>query len=155
MPSGRVHDATTSALLIASAGTLLLERAGAFAEPLNTAAWVGGFVLGWFVGPDLDVDAGNRSYTLVRGFPGLGWAFHKVWTIFWWPYAKLVPHRHPISHAPVLGTLIRLGYIAVWMWLLGRAFSFVLPPLPWHHLWTAALSLALADAAHYFLDKAS
>ena len=33
-----------------------------------------------------------------------------LWSWFWLPYSKIVPHRSLISHFPVIGTMIRVGY---------------------------------------------
>ncbi|WP_370455492.1 DUF2227 family putative metal-binding protein [Synechococcus sp. RSCCF101] len=56
---------------------------------------------GLWLSPDLD----TRSRALRRWGP-LGW--------IWWPYRRLLPHRSPISHAPLLGTAGRLLLLIVW-----------------------------------------
>lgn len=85
-----------------------------------------------------------------------------MWFAFWWPYAWLIPHRSPISHWPVLGTLIRLVYILLlgsifWYgasWLVTGAGAFLPSPnsklIEW--LGWALLGLTLSDALHFLMD---
>lgn len=50
---------------------------------------------------------------------------YKRWGWFRWiwiPYQKMVPHRSPLSHGPVLGLATRLVYLSLWLALLFFAF---------------------------------
>ena len=54
---------------------------------------------GLYLSPDLD--------TVSK--PSKRWGVLKF---LWIPYQKHIPHRSPLSHAPVLGSAIRLLYLA-------------------------------------------
>ena len=72
-----------------------------------------------------------------------------------YPYAKLIRHRHWLSHAPLIGTAGRLAYLAALGWLawlaLGRPDVALdgeaLRTLAW-----AAAGLAASDALHWVMD---
>ncbi len=57
------------------------------------------YLAGMFLSPDLD--------TLSKPFKRWG-----VFKIIWIPYQKMIPHRSPLSHAPILGSTIRSIYLA-------------------------------------------
>jgi uncharacterized metal-binding protein len=102
MPSGKTHDTITW-----------------WSTPLVT-------LLGWGLTHDL-------TATLVLGasfaFSGLMFSGdldlksvqYKRWGWFRWiwiPYQKMVPHRSPLSHGPVLGLATRLVYLSAWLMIL-------------------------------------
>lgn len=72
-----------------------------------------GCIFGLFLTPDLDqptitwVESQllKSKYRLVR-------ILGHLFIAYWLPYAHRIPHRHLISHAPIIGTLVRLLYIA-------------------------------------------
>lgn len=151
MPSGRVHAAITA---ISAAGLLAATwKAG---QPLvTTLAVAGGCLAGLLVTPDLDEDRPVRSHALVRRNLGSLPAF--LWGLLWFPYARALPHRHWLSHAPVVGTLLRVGYLAGLTWL-GCALVGI--PWPWEWLppgWAelmawALLGLGVSDGLHWAAD---
>lgn len=96
-----------------------------------------GAFCGLLMSPDLDVDEGSRSEYFVRGVSGL---LEKIWWGYWWPYRK-IPHRSFLSHAPVIGTLIRLVYL---FWL-PYLFGFRLPS-------AFIVGLMAADILHWLMD---
>jgi uncharacterized metal-binding protein len=57
---------------------------------------------GLYLSPDLDL--------VSKPYKRWGWL---RW--IWIPYQKFIPHRSPLSHAPVLGSLIRLTYLSLWL----------------------------------------
>ena len=57
------------------------------------------YLAGMMLSPDLD--------TVSKPFKRWG-----VLKFLWIPYQKNIPHRSPLSHAPVLGSAIRLLYLA-------------------------------------------
>jgi len=76
----------------------------------------------------------------LRRVPVLGW----LWGCYWAPYRWAMPHRDRWSHAPGLGTLGRMLWLAplwfgMWWWF-GVGFGWV------------ALGLAVADVVHSGLD---
>jgi len=93
-----------------------------------------GCASGVAVSPDLDL------VNTVR-VPVIGW----LWGAYWWPYRKLIAHRAYISHAPIVGTLVRLAYL---MPIIIIAISILPPGLV--AAWAAGL--ACADILHSLLD---
>jgi uncharacterized metal-binding protein len=129
MARGKTHALATVTAAGVS-GLVLVILAGV---PISqAAALMAGCFAGLLITPDLDVEQRVHAAGLVRRAGGgvLG----GLWRLFWWPYARLIPHRHPLSHGPVIGTLVRLVYmlavpVLLW-WLVGQ---FV--PLPHWHSW--------------------
>ncbi|MBE9039285.1 metal-binding protein [Oscillatoriales cyanobacterium LEGE 11467] len=103
MPSGRTHDRVTlwSLPLVAS---LTFARTQSDRLTLLVA---GGFLFGGLMfGPDLDI----RS----RQYQRWGWL---RW--MWLPYQRSLRHRSILSHGPILGTVLRIAYLASWTMVLG------------------------------------
>ena len=148
MPSGRIHSATT--VILAAAGTWFSVRAGT--PVAQTAALSAGILTGLVLTPDLDVDEGCYSTSLIRRTFGRFAA--RAWFLFWLPYSRLIPHRSYLSHMPILSTAIRLLYVAAIPLLVYflADLPFALPPIPAVLIWSAA-GLALADILHFLLDS--
>lgn len=136
MPSGRVHTATT---LILAVGSL----------PMSDPALTVGIVSGLILSPDLDVDEGFIGLAHLRRVPFVGTSLAWLWRAFWWPYSKTVPHRSAISHAPLVGTSLRVGYLA--LPLLAVNIMGVPMTLP-TDLGRWFIGLVLADVLHILLD---
>lgn len=156
MSSGRTHAAVT---LIASTGSAFLLYRYGWPSGQAVAFCVGGLV-GLLVNPDLDVNNGSISQRMVRKsagcLPGL------IWAGFWHPYALLIRHRSPLSHWPILGTVLRLTYLVLighLVWL-GLHLTFGLAPITTHTsalilpVWAlpAFLGLCLSDGLHFVFD---
>ncbi len=129
---------------------------------LYSAALAGGAMLGLILTPDLDVNAGSISEEEIREISPLG---ENLWWIYWFPYRVILPHRSPLSHWPVVGTMGRLLYISIPYWL-GLAVTYVVSPFWFDWLWqntlwlvtlpyfrVAVLGLAGADLLHFFMDR--
>ena len=115
MPGGKVHSAITLATASGVLAPYLIVQFGG-----NPYYYVAGTLIGLLVTPDLDIDNGNISDTVIRKvFPPAQW----IWRILWTPYAKLISHRSPISHFPIIGTLFRIGYIFLLLNLFNWLFS--------------------------------
>lgn len=120
--------------------------------------------IGLLVSPDLDQETGNISYYYMRQI-----GLHRLWGWYWRPYTT-IPHRSWLSHAPLLGTLLRLLYIIMPVWL----FLFTAPSasrvlilqvigaivfmLGLHYLtfWDIIyiyVGLCIPDIAHFLLDQ--
>ena len=152
MPTGKTHAIVTA--ISAGIAAPLLYTAG---QPAAAAlAFVGGCMLGIIVTPDLDSRyRDTHSETIVRRSAGR--LVGMLWDMLWLPYAQLIPrHRHPLSHWPILGTVLRLIYLLaapllIW-WLLGQGFALpALWPLP-TAAWWALGGLAFVDSLHAFMD---
>lgn len=117
MPSGKTHAVIT--LATASLTYTLATFSG---EPPSLAVLTAfGCTLGVIVNPDLDIK-GTRADKLIRKETGFIPAV--AWGLFWNPYSYYIPHRSIISHGLIIGTVIRLLYIAVPLALLGALPKF-------------------------------
>jgi uncharacterized metal-binding protein len=160
MASGRAHNTATLVLAGIAGGIAVFDGSGAF-------LWASGGVLaGLVLSPDLDVDGGNISLANMRksgrfvGGRVIGWLAGKLWRLIWLPYALMVGHRSPWSHAPFLGTIVRLVYLGIWLapatWLLARSrpeFSTWLFSLAARGLLYVYLGLAASDILHWIMDR--
>lgn len=149
MPSGKVHTATT---IILSAG-LGIAAYQAGCQINQVAALAGGSLAGLLLTPDLDVNHGSISNQHAIRFGGclFGW----IWSVIWKPYSTLIPHRSFWSHMPIIGTALRIGYLALLAWLIMAVFGLAgvrWPALPTWWQW-AFTGLALSDLLHFILDK--
>lgn len=132
MPSGRTHDKITLWCLPPVVGlTFGLTNSPSLTITTALSFLVGGFMLG----PDLDI----RSIQYKRWGP-LRW--------LWLPYQKALRHRSRLSHGPVIGTALRVAYLAVWVAL----FTFLIV-LVLNALWDAGLTWqSLGATVRYLLN---
>lgn len=89
---------------------LLWTAAGAFAGLILT--------------PDLDSDGLIIADYFVNTIPRFGQILGKIWHVYSWLYGRLFAHRSFWSHAPIVGTVIRVAYF---LWPL-YYFGFYPPP---------------------------
>jgi uncharacterized metal-binding protein len=159
MAAGQTHDRITLICLpIVTVLSLLITRSA------ELTLWIAGSFLfgGGMFGPDLDIHS-NQS---IRW----GWL---AW--IWQPYRQAIPHRSMLSHGPIIGTLIRLGYLGLWLllgWLIVQAVYQLLGVPTWnekqiwrsiqqfinsHGLTLAAIfvGLELGAMSHYSADTIS
>ena len=99
MPSGKTHDRITFWSLPLAAGVAYAVTR----HPMWTLLLAGGYLFGGLMfGPDLDI----HSVQYKR------WGYLR-W--IWLPYRASMPHRSPLSHGPILGTVLRLLYLGLWL----------------------------------------
>lgn len=128
MPNRTVHEATSIGL-----GVALVPLGYQAGLPLPYAFLLGlGSILCVWVNPDLDVAERRRQ---------------GMWRLYWYPYGKAVPHRHWISHMPIIGTAVRLIYLLPLL-----ALSYLIRPPTWEVSRVLILGLALGDTLHWLLD---
>lgn len=119
MPSGRTHDRITLWILPLVVGpTAWFTRSALLTVIIAVAYLIGGFMLG----PDLDI----RSVQYNRWGP-IRW--------IWLPYQIALPHRSTFSHGPLIGTILRVIYLAVWI-----ALFTVVITLGMNAIWNAQLT---------------
>lgn len=153
MPGGKVHNALTLATLSGVLAPYLIVQFGA-----NPYLYAGGVLVGILVSPDMDIDAGNISDAMIRR---VSRPAQVVWRLAWQPYSKLVPHRHPISHFPFLGTVLRIGYLlgvvnlfSIVTYLIMRWFGLDdTVSLIWLWNWDFFFGLAHSDLVHWAVDN--
>ncbi len=156
MASGENHVKATALIALPAGVLAALSGAGWLAGAACSLGCLSGIILS----PDLDVEHRTRSEYLVYRY--MGRFLGAAWFAFWWPYARLIPHRHPLSHWPVMGTLGRILYIyfaggALWFaaaWMI-RGRGVWMPLGDWlesiYFIW-GILGLGLADALHFLMD---
>ena len=143
MPDGHTHNRATGLLIAVTIGGALYLGA-----PLvSSADVIAGMTVGFFVGPDLDVDGGSIAMNNIR--QNIGRLPAWLWKVFWWPYATLMPHRSYWSHTPIIGTLVRVGYMAFMLFPLAIWVASTVDP--WHLLFVFA-GLCAVDTLHWFMD---
>jgi len=147
MSSGKVHARHSIILVLPTA--FFVDRAFGLAAAGGAAIGCG--LLGQALSPDLDQQDLTRSDWLVlRRLGPLG----GLWLALWFLYAWLIPHRHWASHAPVIGTVGRVLYMALlpalFVWWKQYTLSF--PPLFVQFLFGLFLGLCVSDIAHWIAD---
>lgn len=147
MASGKRHaEATHKVLLLA-----LLGVAVALLQP--PAQWLlVGLIVGHYATPDVRDQHQTRNHTEHLVDRHFGRLVGKLWTIYWWPMARAIPHRHWTSHLPGPATLIAAAWLyAPWLWLL-----WVYQPTYFDAALTACLwtlpGWFLQDCVHLALD---
>lgn len=137
-------------LYLAPVAGLIVGIGCGFALGLGAAL---GCLSGCFISPDWDQGALSwDEWFFIKRVPILG-GFWVGWTTL---YSRLVPrHRHILSHLPGLGTLTRIGWIAILyagvtyaLWLLAGVSINV--PIPFIAAWGAGLFIA--DLGHWARD---
>ena len=102
MPSGQTHDRITLWSLPVVAVLSLLRTRSSTLTLLLLAGYLFGALM---LGPDLD----TRSI------------HYKRWGVLRWiwiPYRGSLRHRSPVSHWPIVGTVVRVIYVLLWAFLL-------------------------------------
>jgi len=147
MASGIAHSRASSILSIPAGVIVGLSLTSI---PYGAGAALGS-LLGIALTPDLDqISISKSEWRLVKRFGPFGFA----WMMYWWLYAWLIPHRSFWSHFPIIGTAIRLLYIALPI----IAFCFwkgYVPNLPQYmieFLIGIVFGLLISDFLHWIMD---
>lgn len=135
MPEKLAHDATC--IVIALQTLTQYERIG-WTLPEATVFALGA-ASGIILSPDLDVVERRRP---------------TPWNLYWYPYGWLFEHRHPLTHAPVVSTLLRLAYLMpIFFPVVMLINKLGLFNREYFFLWLAGL--VLADIVHWVMDEAT
>jgi uncharacterized metal-binding protein len=138
MADGRTHARIANGVTLAVSAAALPVGVHDSAAAL---ALMAGAVCGWAMTPDLDIEhRTHEEWRLWRLSPIIG----AVWTLYWLPYAWTIPHRHWLSHAPGVGTLIRMLYVGWWIPLIA--------PVDWRFVVVMWLAWCVQDIAHLAAD---
>lgn len=153
MPGGKVHSGLTLATALGVVASFVIVRSG-----LDPYLYIAGNLVGVLITPDLDVDAGNVSDTIIRKVSSPAqW----IWRRFWTLYSLALPHRSTLSHFPILSTLIRIGYIIAGINLLRLGWGVVAKIIGlndtlsfiWFWNWSFFWGLVHVDTVHFLADK--
>lgn len=127
MPSGRTHDRITLwGLPFVTGVTFGLTHSS------NLTLLVSGAFLfsGLMFGPDLDIHS-----VQYKRWGCLRW--------LWIPYQKTLRHRSLLSHGLIIGTTLRLLYLAIWLGIIG-IFALGIVALVWNVGWSWQVLAQLA-----------
>lgn len=144
MASGRTHS--TVALIAAGVVPLAVHI---FYPNWPLGSIVKGLIIGWLITPDVDIDAQTYEEERLEKLPFIGPFLGYLWQVLWYPYARAIPHRSPLSHWPPLATFLRFLYLWVWGWVIMNCIGQNLPLAvdPWFlGAW------AFQDALHWIGD---
>jgi uncharacterized metal-binding protein len=115
----------------------------------NALACGAGCLAGIAITPDLDQEGLSSSeYWIIKWTLGLGF----LWTMLWYPYARLCKHRSVISHFPFIGTAGRLAYLSILPLLAYYFLSWQPPRIPQTPFLLAITGLMASDIAHWAMD---
>lgn len=124
MSSGKEHAVATrrNGLITSAVGFGSLLSLG-----LPTLGLVAGAWFGHWITPDFDLSEEHPIFVqrkIIQKHKILGWC---LWA-YWYPYAKLIPHRGS-SHSWPIGTIVRMIYtLAIPAYLLVHTFPQWFPP---------------------------
>jgi len=147
MANGKTHAAANLVVL----GATLYIIAPKLPVDLAIGATAGA-IIGTLITPDIDHHV--RTQEEQRFYQWFGWLGGGLWQLFWREYAKTHPHRGS-SHAPIIGTAGRWGYMAIRLSPLIALALYQMWPM-WS-TWVPALLCAflfnvLQDITHLILD---
>jgi uncharacterized metal-binding protein len=138
MASGKNHDKS----IYFASPVVLIVGCYQFGLEMGSIAASAHFLGGLWLSPDLDLI--SRPY---KRWGLLRW--------IWIPYQRIIPHRSPLSHAPVLGSVIRLLYLGVWLsplWLMFPGLSQVQWAVSWNKALAFLVGVELSALNHLLLD---
>ena len=142
MPSGIVHSRTNAVIAL---GVLVFYR------PIETGMLIAsGCVLGIFVTPDLDLGE-TYSFSLIRKY--LGRFPYLLWRAYWRIFCVLIPHRHFLSHFPIVSTVFRSLYLFSPLLAVILAFFPDFSTVNWF-FWVF-VGMVIVDVVHWAMDHIS
>ena len=142
MASGKQHLKATLTAVIPVGMSYYLISGNA---PLTATC---GCLAGIILSPDLDIPTKTISESIMGRIPVIG-------NLFWWywlPYAKLIPHRHWLSHWPVIGTFGRLLYMSPLLFITVCGYN-VATLLKDVDVVGFVFGLMISDLMHWIMDK--
>ena len=154
MADGIDHD-RVSIVLAPVIGTAVFAATGDII--LGCAAAMGSYS-GIYFSPDLDMIQITRSERLaINHYKIMGYLFY----LYWLPYAYAIPHRHPLSHWPVIGTIGRVCYGLVGLFVLAAVvnlffdgtFNVAVKAVGSYYFATWMIGLMVADTGHWVMDS--
>lgn len=153
MAAGFEHD-NASIALSPVIGTAVFAMTG---DILLGCAAAMGCYSGIYLSPDLDLIQITRSERLAMNhYKITGFLFY----LYWLPYGYAIPHRHPLSHWPVLGTCLRVLYGLMGLFVAAAVLDLLVPGVETAvfratgslHFGAWMVGLMVADTAHWIMD---
>lgn len=144
MSSGRTHS-LASVVAGGIATGVSISSGLSYADSIAIGL---GCLSGILIGPDADVDTGNVSLAILRD--DFGSIASNLWRIAWYPYARIIPHRHFVSHFPIISTAIRVAYITIVPFVLMRMMQIEIT-FDWMFVYWF-IGLCISDTLHAIFD---
>lgn len=132
-----------------------------------------GALVGLVINPDLDQDGLTIAETIFTKIPtpavrgkgvvravrwlvrvaikGVGTTLTGIWMSVWGIYAVIMPHRHFLSHFPIVGTVGRIIYLIAVL-IVFRDVTGADYTISTQVFYRACVGLACADAGHWLRD---
>lgn len=108
-----------------------------------------GALAGLWITPD--IDHWVRTHEEYRVYRHFGSFVGKLWQSYWSPYATFIPHRHWLSHFPVIGTALRIFYLGIPVWIGWYWFGWIIPVEP-DLYWAVFIAWTVQDTFHWVFD---
>lgn len=129
MANGKQHWELATGVAVVGSAVALYYAPGPF-----SLAVIGGLILGKYATPDVRDQEHIKNYAQRRFQKRYGALVGFLWWLYWWPLAKLIPHRSFLSHLPPLATLVAFLYLFAPPLIL--AYYYTRPPVElWSWLW--------------------
>ena len=146
MSDGKKHGIATVLLTVPTGFAV-----GYLAQSIIDIPSMIGCLIGLIIDPDLDVNGLTKSKTRLSK---IALPLTYLWALLWSIYSWGIPHRHWISHLPIVGTVGRLSYLIVILSLISMGyFGQWLVTIPYDILFRFFIGLAVSDTAHFIMDK--
>ena len=108
-----------------------------------------GYLLGRYLDPDLDLPQTSSSeFRAMRELK----LFGALLVAYWLPYGFVIPHRHFLSHSPILSTMIRFSYQFWWAWVLLDKYGYMWNSAMLYAWLGMFIGMAMSDSVHIWLD---
>ena len=152
MANGKAHTVAATGIIILYVVAASVLIGMAVLSPIFAIILSSGFVLGIYANPDVRDQEHVRNHGEHLVDKHFGKFAGLLWTVLWYRFAKLIPHRSPFSHLPLFATGL------AWLWLFGAPLALVWLYLPtwfdvafWLALWTLP-GWVVQDVVHLVQD---
>lgn len=160
MASGRTHAAGSVA--VSPLAFIAAVELG-FGYGYSLIAMASCAFLGILITPDLDQETRSWVENSLMKHRNIvialfGWVHYG----FWYPYAKRIKHRHWLSHAPIIGTVVRMSYflsvvlfVCYLFFVSGHYSADINKQALTDFGFAVFIGLSLSDATHWLFDVTS
>ena len=111
-----------------------------------------GYSCGRWIDPDWDIFGSNNAEgRIVNELPVIGHFLYGISSTYGSIFRRR--HRAVITHAPLISTIIRLGFVFFVPFILGDYWGINFIGNGWYKFWVGLwVGLSQADGIHYYLD---
>lgn len=108
MASGKQHWQLSTMITIVGTGVAFHQL-----PPVLAGAVTAGLIIGKYCNPDVRDQEHVQNYAEKKFRRTYGLVLGFLFWVFWWPLAKLIPHRNCLSHFPPIATPLAFLYLFV------------------------------------------